>query len=232
MRSWVGSSPTINCGARGWRSAPPSKRSTPGARPGTPGHVFVSRSGERWIRHEAEPVPYLVAVASQAPLPDVPMFSLLNDPKAAALTPPAPQGAGPSSEAARRALGAAGDRLFELWEPERLRRQVAIFEAALAAEMAANATHREDIADLQRRLEATSSALDDARDHITLLRQQGQDVSQATQQLEDENALLRDENAALLDQNVALRAELKEIVHSRAWRVLARYRAIRGSLPF
>lgn len=196
-----------------------------GSRPGSSDHVFVSRSGDRWFRHKPKPVPYLVAVASQAPLPDLPEFSLLNDPEAAALTVAAEPPAVPSTEVARRALDAAGDRLFELWEPERLRRQVGIFEAALAAEIDATTSHRKEIANLARRLDAASSTLDEARGHITLLQRQGNDVSQAAREV-------RDENAALREDNDAIRAQLDEILHSRAWRTIRRYRAIRGSLPF
>jgi O-antigen biosynthesis protein len=96
--------------------------------------IFVRRDGDRWERHAAPPVPYLVAIASQAALPALPDFSLLNDPGLGALRAPA----APTPEANVEAPDEGADRNFELWDPERLRRQVAIFEDAVASLTRAN----------------------------------------------------------------------------------------------
>ena len=45
----------------------------PGA--GSPDEIFVRREGDRWERRQADPVPYLVAVASQTQLPPIPDLS-------------------------------------------------------------------------------------------------------------------------------------------------------------
>jgi len=111
------------------------------------------------------------------------------------------------------------DRLFELWEPERLRRQIVIFESALAAEIASTSSLRDEVVELQDRCDALSTALDDAWEHIELLRRQGKDVSESAQHLREENAVLSNESADV-------RAKLDEIIGSRAWRWVTRYRAL------
>ena len=185
----------------------------PGA--GATDKIFVRKEGDRWVRYPAGPVPYLVAVASQAQVAELPGFSLLNDPAAGALRalpPPAPAS---FAEAVSRALDEGAGRLFELWEPERLRRQVAIFEAAVASEMGANQMAREEIADLHRRLESVIPALDGARREIDVLRDEGAAAGDAARRAEDENALLR--------------VQIDDITGSRAWRTLSRYRLVRAA---
>ena len=107
------------------------------------------------------------------------------------------------AEGVFRALDEGNGRQFELWEPERLRRQVAIFEAAVAAEIEANFEAREEIADLGRRLAAVNSALDDARGTVVAARNEAAATSAAARRAEQEAA--------------ELRAELDDITHSRAW---------------
>ena len=46
---------------------------TPGT--GTPDEIRVRKNGDRWERRQAGPVPYMVAVASQSPLPALPDLS-------------------------------------------------------------------------------------------------------------------------------------------------------------
>ena len=177
---------------------------------GSPDEIFVRREGDRWKRRQAGPVPYLVAVASQIQLPALPDLSLLNDPESEALAaPPASVPAGFTQGA-----GEAGtDRDFELWEPERLRRQVTIFEAAIAAEIDARFMVREEAEDLRRRLDAVNAAHDHASAHVDALIKEGQ---AAAVRADDEIA--------------ALRAQLDDITGSRAWRTLSRYRTMRGAL--
>ena len=184
----------------------------PGA--GNPDEIFVRREGDRWERRQADPVPYLVAVASQTQLPPIPDLSLLNDPWSGALAAP------PASAPAVFTAGPADagtDRNFELWEPERLRRQVAIFEAAVAAEIDARFTVREEAEDLRRRHDALNTALDEARGHIDHLTNEGLAASAAAARADDEIA--------------ALRAQLDDLTGSRAWRILSRYRLMREALP-
>ncbi len=50
--------------------------------------MYVRRDGDRWERQQVEPVTYMVAVASQFPLPPLPEFSLLKDREAKELTTP------------------------------------------------------------------------------------------------------------------------------------------------
>ena len=50
--------------------------------------MHVRRDGDRWERQQIESVSYMVAVASQFPLPPLPEFSLLNDREAKELTTP------------------------------------------------------------------------------------------------------------------------------------------------
>jgi len=184
----------------------------PGA--GRPDEIFVRRAGDRWERRQAGPVPYLVAVASHTQLPPIPDLSLLNDPESGALAAPPASVPVAFTEGA---IDAGTDRQFELWEPERLRRQVAIFEAAVAAEIDVSFTAREEAEDLRRRLDAVTTALDGARDHIEALRKEGLDASGAAVRADDEIA--------------ALRTRLDEITRSRAWRILSRYRLMRAALP-
>ena len=126
---------------------------------GAPDKIFVRKEADRWVRNQAGPVPYMVAIASQSPLPTPPDFSLLNDQESGALNAQAAPAPDSFAEAVTRALDEGAGRLFELWEPERLRRQVAIFEAAVATEMDAHHMAREEVADLRRRLEAVNAAL-------------------------------------------------------------------------
>ena len=184
----------------------------PGA--GHPDQIFVRRAGDRWERRKAGPVPYLVAVASQKTLPPIPDLSLLNDPESGALAAPA---ASVPAAFSQGDVDAGTDREYELWEPERLRRQVVIFEAAVAAEIEAGFKTREEAEDLRRRLDAATAALDDAREHIEHLREEGLAVSGAAIRADDEIA--------------ALRAQLDDITGSRAWQMLSRYRSMRAALP-
>jgi SAM-dependent methyltransferase len=177
--------------------------------------IFVRKEGDRWMRHQPGPVPYVVAVASQSQLAALPDFSLLNDPEAGALRAPPPPAPASFGEAVSRELDQGTGRLFELWEPERLRRQAEIFEAAVASEIGANQTAREEIADLHRRLEAVNSALDVARHEIDVLRNEGAEAGHAARRAEDEIA--------------SLHAQLDDITRSRAWRTLSRYRLIRAA---
>jgi hypothetical protein len=176
--------------------------------------IFVRREGDRWVRYQAGPVPYMVAVASQAQLAALPHFSLLNDPTAGALRTPPPSAS--FAEDVSRALDQGSGRLFELWDPERLRRQVAIFEGAVASEMSANQMAREEITDLHRRLDAVNPALDAARHEIDVLKDQAAVAGDKARRAEVEMALLR--------------AQLGDITGSRAWRALSRYRLVRAAL--
>jgi SAM-dependent methyltransferase len=57
-------------------------------RDGPRDEIYVRREGDRWERHDIEPVTYMVAVASQFPLPTLPESSLLKDREARELTTP------------------------------------------------------------------------------------------------------------------------------------------------
>ena len=165
---------------------------------GPPEEIFVHRIGERWERHDAPPVPYLVAVASDTQLPSLPNFSLLNDPSAAALYPPPDPGGEPASAAE------PPNRHFELWDTERLQRQVEIFEGTIAAQIDALAEVNAERDGLRQELERAVAALEEA-------------VSAA-------DALHRSDQQA-----ADLRHQLDEITGSRAWRLVSSYRRLRAA---
>ena len=128
--------------------------------------IFVRRDGDRWQRHPPPPVPYLVAVASQSELPSLPDFSLLNDPGVGALSVPPP----PAPDLAVGAPGEGADRQFELWEPERMRRQLGLFEAALASEMRAHALAEAEATELRHERDVAghrTASLQDDFDELT-----------------------------------------------------------------
>jgi SAM-dependent methyltransferase len=203
----------------------PAPASVTGGGPATD-EISVRGEGEHWVRHQPPPVPYLVAVASQSELVPLPDLSLLNDAGVGALRAPpppaAPEGFGAASLAREvtRILDGESGRHFELWDPERLRRQAMLFEAALAGEMEANEVGRAEIADLRGDIESMGAALEASRAEVAEARADASaDVVSARQAVERADAEL-----------AALRAQTDEITGSRAWRAVTRYRRFRASI--
>jgi cob(I)alamin adenosyltransferase len=119
-----------------------------------------------------------------------------------------------------RILDGESGRHFELWDPERLRRQAMLFEAALAGEMQANEVSRAEIADLRGAIESMGAALEASRAEVAEARADASaDVVSARQAVERADAEL-----------AALRAQTDEITGSRAWRAVTRYRRFRASI--
>jgi SAM-dependent methyltransferase len=188
--------------------------------------IFVRGEGEHWVRHQPQPVPYLVAVASQTELVPLPELSLLNDSGVGALRAPPlpapPEGAAVPSlaEEVTRILDGESGRQFELWDPERLRRLAMLFEAALVGEMKANQVGRAEIADLRAAVESITAALEAARADAAEARAGANaDVASARHAVERADSEL-----------ASLRAQTEEITGSRAWRAVTRYRRFRVSL--
>jgi len=191
--------------------------------------VFLRREGDRWVRRRSEPVPYLVAVASQWPLLALPDLSLLNDRDAGGLQPAGAASASPATVAPApdpapvspagslsRQLDEETGREFELWEPERLRRLAAIFEEAVGAELETNRLSRTRIHELNVGVGVLREALDRAEEEIDRLR-------------EEAGAAYGEARVAEAERD-ALRAQLDEVTGSRAWGAITRYRTLRGSL--
>jgi SAM-dependent methyltransferase len=118
--------------------------------PGTAVDVIdVRREGDRWERVEQPPpARYLVAVASSLPLPPLPRLSFLNH-----------TDSGCFEGYVGRAELAVDPEPYELWEPERVYRQLAGFEAALAAELRANRRQGPEVDELRAEVAALRDAL-------------------------------------------------------------------------
>ena len=115
--------------------------------PGSPGGILqdfaVRRIGDHWERTDPERPPHLVAAASNAPLEAVPDLSTLSRRE------PPPDEFGELQEA------------YELWDIESLRRQVAIFETALTAEIATRQRLSAEVERLTESLEEAQRAVDE-----------------------------------------------------------------------
>src|SRR5262249_55532220 len=101
---------------------------------------------------------YLLGVASQSELPPLPELSLLDHAGSAAL---------------REAGPPLADPAYELWEPERVFRQLAIYESAMAAELQTGQEARQQLEHAMRELEAArqrEAALRAELDEITASR--------------------------------------------------------------
>jgi chromosome segregation ATPase len=101
------------------------------------------------------------------------------------------------------------DGAYELWEPERLGRQVAIYEAEVAALLTRTAELGRESDQLRQELHATE---------------------ETTRRLEE--TLRRGEETArsAKERSAALQASLDEITTSRAWRAVVRYRRLRTAI--
>jgi hypothetical protein len=189
----------------------------------TADEILVRGGIGHWERLQSPPVSTLVAVASQSELVDLPDLSLLNDSGLGAPRKPSSsggEGAGQHSLARDEESG----RHYELWDPERLRRQVMLFEAALAGELQANQAGSAEIADLRGTIEAMNAALKLARAEAAEARADATadanaDVASARLAVDRADAEL-----------AALRARTDEIIGSRAWRAVTRYRQFRASI--
>jgi len=107
-----------------------------------------------WQQEPVAPPPYLLAVASNRPLPVPPTVSILHDGGALAQLSTSCEPWAGSEEV---------PRLYELWDEDRLRRQVAIYEAAIAEETEARRRAQLEAAEAERARQELGDSLE-ARD--------------------------------------------------------------------
>ena len=141
-----------------------------------------------WKRDTLPAPPYLLALASATALPALPAVSVLHH-------------EGALWEAARAAQASVleDEPLYELWDEERLRRQVAVYESAMAGEIAARRRAQLELAESQ-------GALNELRRSREELERSVHDRIEETRQLQ---------------------IELDKMQGSRAWHAVMRYRRLR-----
>jgi len=146
-----------------------------------------------WKRDALPAPPYLLAVASATSLPALPAVSVLHH--HGALQEPVPE-ASPSSVL-------ENEPLYELWDVDRLRRQVAIYEFAIADEIAARRHAQVDLLVGHRREDALKLSVEE------LERSVQERIEEARQ----------------------IQTKLDELQDSRAWRAVTSYRRLRERVP-
>ena len=115
-----------------------------------------------WQQQPVAPPPYLLAIASNRRLPVLPTVSILHDGGALAQLS--------SSSLEPWAGSEAPPGLYELWDEDRLRRQVGIYESAIAVETEARRRAQLEVSEGERAQRELRSLLEDRDAEIERLK--------------------------------------------------------------